>query len=387
MDALLFKPTDQSPHDIVIDVDDWTQRLGDGGFAIAYGCAKDPRHVLKCIDEDINYIDAVSKMRKTSTHASVMSKRLTQIMTAPGATDFARETSQTLLNTITTHVGYSKKKQRIYLYQLKAAGQSLESALCGVTPPWADCTRIALSFVKVMASLGRCKVVHLDCRPVNVFVDMAAPKFPVSLIDMDGCGVLSTNDDDWQDAWETPPTTMGTIDQMLRPIWFPIDPGWQAPLAGKFIFAEKWCVINEVWKILSWNSVHALGWLKPEHDVLYDAFNDVKKMYAARANYLPRNQPSQAELNDCSSTISRQFNDVFTDALTHTQSIRWVDYGIGTGDVHEDRFLTEFAVYTLLAFRDPRDLRLPLSYSNTSKPEIPSAQWIQNRLFRVMGVN
>ncbi len=384
MDKIQFAPTYRTHQQVTIDVDDWTQRLGDGGFAIAYGCSKEPHHVLKCIDEEIDEVKSFSKMRQITTHAKVMTERLTHIVTDQGTTPFARNTCKTLLNTITTNVGYSQKKQRAYLYQLKAAGQSLETALSGpTTPDWDQRMKIALNFAKVMCALRRCRVIHLDCRPVNVFVDMHSPEFPVSLIDLDGCGVLADNEGhQFLDAWKSKPLTMGRAEEM-RPIWFPIDAGWQAPLAGNFKFAEKWCVINEVWKILSWGNVPALGWLEPRHDELSEAFELVREMYSA---YLPGNQHDQQQLNDCVAAIERKVSRVFSDAVSHTKSIHWADYDIGTGAPNEQRFFGDFAMATIISFVNPRDGRLPSAYLDVHKPEIPSAQWIQNNLARVMGL-
>ena len=386
MDKIQFAPTYRTHQQVTIDVDDWTQRLGDGGFAIAYGCSKEPRHVLKCIDEEIGEDKAFSKMLQIAAHAKVMTERLTYIVTDQGTNDFARDTCKTLLSTITTNVGYSQKKKRTYLYQLKAAGQSLESALNGPTPDWDQRMKIALNFVKVMYALRRCRVIHLDCRPVNVFVDMNSPEFPVSLIDLDGCGILANNVGGQPlDAWQSKPQTMGRAEEM-RPIWFPIDAAWQAPLSGNFKFAEKWCVINEVWKILSWGNVPALGWLEPKHDELSDASNLVREMYAQRSAYLPGNQHNQHQLNECVIAIERQTSRVFSDAVSHTKSIRLADYDIGTGAPNEERFFSDFAMATLLSFINPRDDRLPSASLDVHKPEIPSAQWIQNNLARVMGL-
>lgn len=386
MDVIQFVPTHPTHQHIAIDVDDWTHRLGDGGFAIAYGCSKDPGHVLKCIDEEIDEVKSFSKMRQITTHAKVMTNRLTNIVTDQGSNDFARDTCKTLLSTITTNVGYSQKKQRTYLYQLKAAGQSLETALSGPTPDWDQRMKIALNFARVMCALRRCRVIHLDCRPVNVFVDMHSPDYPVSLIDLDGCGVLANSDGrQFLDAWESKPQTMGRAEEM-RPIWFPIDASWQAPLAGNFKFAEKWCVINEVWKILSWGNVPALGWLEPRHDELSEASNLVREMYAHRSAYLPGNQHNQYQLNECVVAIERQVSMVFSDAVNHTKSIHWADYDIGTQAPNEQRFFSDFAMATLLSFVNPRDDRLPSATLDNYRPEIPSAQWIQNNLARVMGV-
>src|SRR5262245_60882873 len=100
-----------------------------------------------------------------------------------------------------------------------------------------------------MVALGRCGVVHLDCSPDNVFVD-TDDRFHVTLIDLDGCGVLAGLVNGHRpDDWAIAPMTLGRPDE-TRPLWFPSDPEWQAPLSGSFRFAERWCVVNEVWRIL-----------------------------------------------------------------------------------------------------------------------------------------
>ncbi len=387
MSMLVLAPIIRSQRTIEIDLDKWTEHLGDGGFAIALGCPEEPLHVLKCMDNEVSMFDAHSAMHRISNHARVMTNRLSDIVSDTGTISFARSICLTLLSTITTHVGYCSATKRIYLFQAKAPGQSLESALKGDVPEWNQRLRIAINFAKVMFALRRCNVVHLDCRPVNVFVDMSSDEFRVTLIDMDGCGVLidRRSPTEFTDEWQTPPLTMGRTDDMCRPIWFPWDPTWQTPLAGQFKFAERWCVINEVWKILSWGTP-ALGWLEPQHDAMNEAHSNAQAMFKAGVAHLPPDR-WQDHLYDCHKAISNGHKDIIKSAIEHTKSIKWEEYGFGSGSNNCEDFFAEFGMATLLSFNNPRDMRLPKNAVAANqpppRPEIPSAKWIQDRLLNL----
>ncbi len=334
------------------------------------------------MDTDINVTEAIPAMLKITRHAKVMNDRLSEIVNADSTSSFVRSTCSALMSGVTTHVGYCSEDRRIYLLQSKASGHSLEAMLKGPSPTWSQRVGIAKSFASAMGALRRCGVIHLDCRPVNVFVDLTLteqtpPDPKVTLIDLDGCGGLKFEEfESIQDAWEIPPTTMGRPEDMIRPIWFPWDPTWQTPLAGYFKFAEKWCVINEVWKILSWG-VPALGWLEPEHDLLLEAASDVQEMYNASALYITGRQRHEHLLR-CRYAIACKIEEVFESALSHTKLIHWQEYGIGTNQDSERFFMSQFALATILSFRDPVDKRLPLS--DFGRAEIPSPYWIQNKL-------
>ena len=197
-----------------IDLDDWSESIGEGGFGVAFANGSDPNGVLKCMEGVIKRIDAQPMMLKLSRHAKVMTERLSQIISDTGTPPFARSACQTLLTTITTHVGYEESEGRIYLYQCRAPGKSLESLLQGDAPDWADRVRIAKNFASMMVALRRCNVVHIDQRPVNVFVDTNAPTLQVTLIDLDGCGVLHDQlTGARRDDWQTKPKTSSQLVQ------------------------------------------------------------------------------------------------------------------------------------------------------------------------------
>lgn len=367
-----------------IDLDDWSESIGEGGFGVAYANGKDPNGVLKCMDGVIKRIDAQPTMLRLSRHAKVMTERLSQIISDTGTPPFARSACQTLLTTITTHVGYEASRGCIYLYQRRAPGQSLETLLRGEAPSWADRVRIAKNFSSVMVALRRCNVVHLDQRPVNVFVDTNSPAWQVTLIDLDGCGVLHDQlSGARRDDWQTKPATMGRAEDMAKPLWYPFDPTWQGPLTGNFKFAERWSVINETWKILSWGMT-ALGWLGSEFDDLLDGAQRVQEMFRVGVGHLPPAGHLEY-LTACQRAIAADLKQVINAAASRTRSIRWLDYNINSGSPGDEGFFTELALITLWAFVNAKDMRLPEAVYPPHAREIPSAQWIQSALLRQYG--
>lgn len=370
-----------------LDLDHWVEEIGDGGFGVALGCAAEPTYVLKRMDGEVPARDAIPAMQRITKHARVMADRLTGIIDDQRTGWFARTQCQRLLSTVTSHVGYSTHDQRIYLFQRRAQGRSLASVLHELYDeppdlPWR--IEIAKNFASAMYALRRCNVVHLDCRPVNVFVDSASPSPVVTLIDLDGCGVLRAwNPNDNWDDWEIPPMTMGRPQEMILPIWFPWDPAWQTPLAGQFKFAERWCVLSEVWKILSWG-MPALGWLdQDEHEPLLGGAMRVRELYTAGAPTCLPGQHQRFAMR-CQDRVGFELKEAFQAAMEHTTSLTWADYGLGQGSTMEERFFCELGCHTMLAFCDPRDPRLPAlpitPRYEAARHEIPNAHWIQNTL-------
>jgi hypothetical protein len=367
-----------------IDLDDWSESIGEGGFGVAFVNRNDPGAILKCMDGVIASVDAQPTMLKLSRHAKVMTERLSQIISDTGTPGFARSACQTLLTTITTHVGYEPSQGRIYLYQRRAPGCSLASLLSRDPPDWRDRLRIAKNFSSVMVALRRCNVVHLDQRPVNVFVSSDSPAWQVTLIDLDGCGVLhDQRAGESLDEWQTPPATMGRAEDMAKPLWFPFDPTWQGPLSGNFKFAERWCVINEMWKILSWG-MPALGWIEAEHDDLLDGAQRVQEMFKAGVNHLPADRHAE-HLVTCQRAIARELSGVTQAATIHTRSLKWAEYNVGSGSPEDDTFFRNLGLATLWAFVNAKDKRLPEAIHPPHAREIPSAQWIQNALLHQYG--
>src|SRR4051794_40637072 len=222
--------------EIALDLAQWNEGLGGGGFAEALSSIAHSDHVLKRMHEEVVFQNAIGKMNQLSGHAKVMGTRLDGIL-ANSSKPWVEYVCRSLRDTLTTHIGYSDQDRHIYLYQRRAGGSSLRQLLASDPPPWRYRVQMAKNFAAAMVALGRCRVVHLDSSPDNVFVE-TADRCKVTLIDLDGCGVLASNEDgNRQDIWAIAPMTLGRPDE-TRPIWFPCDPEWQTPLAGSFKFAE-----------------------------------------------------------------------------------------------------------------------------------------------------
>jgi hypothetical protein len=220
-----------------------------------------------------------------------------------------------------------------------------------------------------------------DCSPDNVFIQ-ARERFRVTLIDLDGCGVLARNDlGGRRDTWDIAPMTLGRIDE-TRPIWFPLNPEWQMPLSGYFKFAERWCVINEVWRVLSWGGT-ALFWLDDSFNDLFVGYEKVADMFRERSAHhtlpgatLDANTKREL-LASCQRDVGSQLQRLWRRALN--VGIDPESVGLGPDPGPDQEFLVEFARLTLLAFQDPRH-SLFVKNDPKLRGEMPDAEWIQDKL-------
>jgi hypothetical protein len=378
-----MSPVSGTGSEMAIDLAQWGEGLGGGGFADALSSAANPDHVLKRMHEEVPFERAIGKMLQLSAHAKVMGTRLDGIL-AGSPKPWVSRVCRSLRDTLTTHIGYSDRDSRVYLYQRKAAGSSLRQLLASDVPRWRDRVQIAKNFAAAMVALGRCRVVHLDCSPDNVFVE-TEDRFRVTLIDLDGCGVLANyKDGNRRDAWEIAPMTLGRPDE-TRPIWFPHDPQWQAPLAGGFKFAERWCVINEVWRILSWGGT-ALFWLDETYNDLFLGCEKVADMFRERSSYLAGKgaaldiDAKKGLLTSCQHDVGKYLEGLWRSALK--VGIDPKDIGQGAVPMLDQEFLVKFARLTLEAFFNPKS-----SFFIQCDPELrgamPEAKWIQDRLIHL----
>lgn len=371
-----LKPVLVGPNPIAIDLTEWETSLGDGGFAEARGSASDPAHVLKRMNESVLRTDAIGKMKQLTAHAKVVGKRLDDIL-ANAPKPFVKRVCQSLRDTLSTHIGWDN--DHIYLYQRKATGASLRQWLSQEPPAWNDRVMIAKNLASAMVALRRCAVVHLDCSPDNVFVERDR-WMNVTLIDLDGCGVLppGSDDDAPEDTWALAPMTLGRPDE-LRPIWFPCDPEWQTPMSGNFKYAERWCVINEVWRILSWGGT-SLFWLDGSFTDLFGAYDELREMYRGRtAGASLSHQEKRDLLVECQRETRRKIQGLLARARRAPISIEEFELG-STIPAPDQQFLAEFAKLTLLAFLDPRDQHFK---NDTFKGSMPTAHWIQDQLINL----
>jgi hypothetical protein len=368
---------------ITVDLVQWGAGLGGGGFAEAFSSAANPDHVLKRMHEEVAQTNAIGKMKQLSAHARAMGTRLDGILATPPSPWVGR-VCRSLRDTLTTHIGYSNEDKRVYLYQRRAIGASVRDLLARDVPRWRDRVQMAKNFAAAMVALGRCNVVHLDCSPDNVFVE-PGDRFNVTLIDLDGCGVLADNEaGNRRDAWAIAPMTLGRPDE-TRPIWFPHNPEWQTPLAGSFKFAERWCVINEVWRILSWGST-ALFWLDETYNDLFLGYQNVADMFRERSSHLSGKgavldgNAKKGLLTSCQHEVGQQVEGLWTRALNVGIDPEYV--GQGPLPALDQEFLVEFARLTLLAFLSPRNTRF-VQDDRELRGEMPNAKWIQDRLIHL----
>ena len=372
-------PTDS---DVYLDLSDWREDPGkSGGFGTAWFSSAVEGHILKRLHENISRVESLKKKKECAEHARAIITRLTDIIECDGVnrpSAFVRAMCETLRDTVTTHVGYDQESQGLFLYQKLARGKSLEETFLESEPDWGERVKIAKNFVSAMVALRRCNVVHLDCRPVNVFVDRADVFTKVTLIDLDGCGVLNgLGTARTQDSWSVRPATLGNLAQDIHPIWFPFDASWQLPVSGNFKFAERWRVLSETWRILSWSRMTALGWLEGDWSELIERFERVREM-CQPCDLGKTVTEKHARWLEC----QRPFHSVLAprviEALNETQWTQWEEFGLSDGSMQAEQFLESLAAATIIGVLFPK---WGSGWNQIgSLQEVPSAKWIQDQL-------
>jgi hypothetical protein len=339
-------PTDV---DLYLDLSEWQEDPArSGGFGTAWFSSGAEGYILKRLHDNVSRVESLRKKAECAGHARAIITRLTDIIERDGAnrpSAFVRAMCETLRDTVTTHVGYDQESQGIFLYQKLARGKSMEETFLEDEPDWDERVKIAKNFVSAMVALRRCSVIHLDCRPVNVFVDREDAFTKVTLIDLDGCGVL--NDQGTlrtKDSWNVRPATLGNLAQEIHPIWFPFDASWQSPISGNFKYAERWSVLNETWRILSWSRMTALGWLG-ECSELLDGFDRVREMCESddQADTVPERN---IHWHECQRSLHSELAPLLGEGLRHTQTTRWEEFGLGDGSMQADQFFESLAAAT-----------------------------------------
>jgi hypothetical protein len=168
----------------------------------------------------------------------------------------------------------------VWFLQKRAPGRKLLDHFRNEPPPINQRLDIARDVINRMRTLRRADLIHLDCVADNIFVDLTNQK--TTMIDLDGCGVVRRSA--WarpqQDEWEHPPFTLGHLNIIRPPTWYPqigIDVG---PKAGNYLFAERWVVIDTVIRILTWNRVSgALSWVEQDtRQALVDGYRNIKSV-------------------------------------------------------------------------------------------------------------
>ena len=168
----------------------------------------------------------------------------------------------------------------LWLIMRRAAGIPLEEAFRTPAPSMGVRRNIARSIVSRMRTLRRTDLVHLDCVGENIYVDLDSGRNPqVTLIDLDGSGVIhrAQSYTDSSDRWDHRPFTLGHVNTVRVPPWYP-QSGIQAdPRSGNYLYAERWVVVDTVLRTLSWNRLNALSWVDHSARVsMADGYENVR---------------------------------------------------------------------------------------------------------------
>jgi hypothetical protein len=180
-----------------------------------------------------------------------------------------------------------------------------------------------------------------------------------------------------KDSWNIRPATLG-LPQEIHPIWFPFAASWQSPVSGNFKYAERWRVLYETWRILSWSRMTALGWLLGECAELLDGFDRVRQMCESELNPESTVAEKNGWWRECQRLLHAELARSVCDGLRHTRSTRWEEFGLGDGSRQADQFFESLAAATIIGMLFPkwgRDWNLIGELQ-----EVPPAKWIQDRL-------
>lgn len=250
---------------IVVDVDDLT-RIGYGAFGAIFPVPGDSSYVAKRIE--LQPPEPVGNKGRHIAHINITRSRLLAIKAEEEARWDPRDyiidaIDQIVEQALSTHWCFETTGldiTAVWFLQKRAPGTRLLDLFRELqSPPIWTREAIAADVVKRMRTLRRADLVHLDCVPDNIIVDLATQT--ATLIDLDGCGIVrrtaSVSDD-----WDHPPVTFGHTDTVRPPAWYPQPDVEVGPKAGNYLFAERWTVIDTLIRILTWDHIPgALVWL------------------------------------------------------------------------------------------------------------------------------
>lgn len=264
---------------LTVRVDD-TQQLAAGGYGAIFAVDGVSDRVVKRLD--VEPPKPLTAIRDYTAHIILTRRRLQAIVDeekrrsdGPRAyiVDFITEI---LTYSLSTHCGcdFTSTMQigAVWLLQRRASGKSLFDHFRDRPAPAPPVRkRIAKHFLRRMRTLRRADLIHLDCVPENIFYDHATDR--LTMIDLDGCGIVhrpprrpaGAHCIEPRDEWEYPPVTLGHINSVRVPPWYPQPGVISGPKRGNFVFAERWVVLNTLIQILTWGKMNALAWLDDIH--------------------------------------------------------------------------------------------------------------------------
>jgi len=269
MSWMTFLPIERSGHSADVNISD-DPPIAVGGYGSIHQVLliRSPKLDIEqaghhWLAKRIDHVDriCVPTLNAYLAHVHCARKRLQAIRTEESSAqrprlDILHHLDRFVLS-LPTH--YRTQDTVMWFLRPKAPGQVLSSLR---DLDQAARVRIARGILNAMITLRRANLVHLDCVHDNVVV---GPEEQVTLIDLDGCGVQSRNRRNVEvDEWDHRPTTLGHLNLVRLPYWYPRDLEVGTPRAGRYLFAERWVVLDSLIRLLSGGHVNALSWLTPE---------------------------------------------------------------------------------------------------------------------------
>jgi hypothetical protein len=260
----------------IVDVDD-SIPIDYGGFGTVFSLPSQPSLIVKRVD--LSPPQPIGNIRGYVAHIRTTKERLLSIKSDEERQPHPRYwifdyIDEIVEQSLSTHWWFERSGLHVgavWFLQKVAPGRQLLALLREEPPTSWKRIVIAKDVVSRMRTLRRADLVHLDCVPDNIFIDIANQK--TTLIDLDGCGVVRRRIGAklQPDEWEHPPSTLGHLRSVRPPAWYP-QPGVQSgPKAGNYLFAERWVVLDTIIRILTWNRASILSWL--DSDIRKDIVN------------------------------------------------------------------------------------------------------------------
>jgi hypothetical protein len=251
-----------------VSVDDATV-LRYGGFGAVFEVAGEPNLLLKRLELPVP--EAIGNIPRYLAHIRATRSRLLRIKRDEEESDRPRSFILKCIDDIvdqslSTHWCFDTaglNVTAVWFLQKKAPGKELDELFGEIELP-ASCLRIKIAseLVARMRTLRRADLVHLDCIAQNIFVAVDGDRPVVVLIDLDGSGVIRRSSEGDGDEWEHRPFTLGHLNVVRPPPWYPQVRVEANPRNGNYLFAERWVVLDTLIRVLTWNRVKGiLSWL------------------------------------------------------------------------------------------------------------------------------
>lgn len=264
---------------VEINVDD-DVILGYGGFGSVFPVADRPEAVVKRVElESLPVGDTsayVAHIR--TTRERLLSIKADELMRGAPRQFIVRSINEIVDQSLSTHWCFDQEGTKItgvWFLQRKAPGKCLIEHFSDPPPSHESRIKIARGLLTRMRTLRRADLIHMDCVADNIFVEDNT--WFVTLIDLDGCGIVR-RPNARSDEWDHSPFTLGHLEKMRIPPWYPQIGLNAGPKQGNYLFGERWVVLDTVIRILTWNKISgSLSWLDREFcRSLSRAYKDIR---------------------------------------------------------------------------------------------------------------